>query len=181
MMKSSEIAVRAHAQRATSRFCKIDCDGNCRLDFEEFHGLLPRQVRAANGMDRVREWFDEADVDSNGTLSIDEFFAWSLVKHTNGHGTGGPGGGPVGGSASGPSGNDDGLAGPPSLRAICSSFDVPPTGVLDYGQFERLCRSVGFGARMHTRSSAHSTKAREACFHTIRSRHSSCDGARRAR
>jgi len=136
MMRSSEIAVRLNAHRAHSRFAEVDIDGDLRLDFEEFFSLLPRRVRDGHGMDTVREWFRAADSDCNGSLSINEFFVWSIAEgHKHSAGAHSP------------------------LYEAFARFDASQrssqyAGSLDYIEFENLCTSVGFGP--HTYEIFHS-------------------------
>jgi Ca2+-binding EF-hand superfamily protein len=62
----------------TARFAECDADGDQQLDFDEFQAMLPHRVRELHRTSEIRQWFDAADTDNSGTLSISEFFTWSL-------------------------------------------------------------------------------------------------------
>ena len=117
---------RHDTQRAKMRFQEADRDGDQSLGFEEFYStIFPRSVREANGVDTIREWFNAADTDGNATLSINEFFVWTLRHAASKHGA-------------------------PSLQTLCERFDLQRNGSLDLLEFETLCKSVGFGAHAAT-------------------------------
>lgn len=59
-------------------FAEVDTNGDQKLSFEEFYCMLPRQLVDRFSTDLIREWFDQADDDCSGYLSIDEFFKWSI-------------------------------------------------------------------------------------------------------
>jgi len=108
-----------------ARFAEHDLDCNQRLDFEEFYGMQPRKLQDAYGADEIRRWFDKADLDGDGTVSIDEFFLWSL-------------------------GNAALHNGASSISAAFAKYDADKTGCLDAREFERACKDMGFGVVAHS-------------------------------
>lgn len=71
-----------NCKRDALRFAEADinCDG--RLTFEEFLSMQPPTLREEHTHDEMREWFSLADTDGNGTISLNEWFSWSLSKET---------------------------------------------------------------------------------------------------
>ena len=82
--------------------------------------LFPRKVRETNGVTTIRGWFDAADKDNSQSLSVNEFFVWTLQNAASEHGA-------------------------RTLRAICETFDTNRSGTLDRLQFQKLCWSIGYG------------------------------------
>ena len=74
------------AQASLLRFSDADADGNMRLDFDEFHAMLPVEVRDEFDSAQLRAWFDAADLDGSGELSMSEYFVWTLRNATETHG-----------------------------------------------------------------------------------------------
>jgi len=56
-------------------FQKWDVDGSQTIDFGEFLRMQSSEVRRKFSDREIREWFDEADLDGNGVLDANEFFA----------------------------------------------------------------------------------------------------------
>lgn len=102
-----------------SLFAGEDRDGNVKLDFEEFVAMQPLRIREANTVEEMRQWFELADDDGNGTLSINEFFKWSLGRSPLQHGSA-------------------------ILQAIFAKFDKNSGGSLDSAEFKRMAREMGF-------------------------------------
>ena len=50
------------------------------LTFDEFLSMQPKTVRQEHSEEEVRAWFDAVDLDGSGTLSVNEFFLWTLQK-----------------------------------------------------------------------------------------------------
>ena len=89
------------------------------LDWEEFYAMQPRKLREQFSAKEIRAWFDAADSDGNGVLSISEFFIYSL----------------------------SGLGerfGASSLEQMFAKFDETGTGSLDVIEFEKLAAAFGF-------------------------------------
>jgi len=70
--------------------------------------------------DEIHRWFVAADLDGNGTLSIDEYFKWSLSKSSTFHGE-------------------------KAILGMFRQYDKDGSGLLDAVEFEKVCRDVGFG------------------------------------
>ena len=68
------------------RFAEVD-DGDQELDFEEFLAMMPRLIRKTHSTEEIRVWFDSADVDGSGLLSINEYFKWTLAMNATQHGS----------------------------------------------------------------------------------------------
>ena len=80
-----------------------------------------KDVRDAFGAEEIRVWFDAADVDRDGTLSIFEFFRWSAAKASKRHGA-------------------------EMLESAFHVYDKDSTGHLDAIEFEKVCTDLGFGS-----------------------------------
>ena len=63
---------------AAIAFMDADVDGNHQLSYEEFQQLVPANMRASLSEEDIREIFDSADLDGSGTISMDEYFLWTL-------------------------------------------------------------------------------------------------------
>ena len=42
--------------------------------------MQPRAIREQYSTDEIRTWFLQADSDGNGSLSVNEFFRWSMAN-----------------------------------------------------------------------------------------------------
>ena len=107
-------------QKDALRFAEADKDGNNALDWDEFLDMQPSRIRECHSDDEIRKWFQEADVDGNGTVSINEFFLWSLQRQT--------------------------LSSTEGLRAIFAEYDTDGSGEVDLREFQRIADDLGFGA-----------------------------------
>ena len=121
-MKSQSSKLALSLQRDALRFAEADADGNMDLSFEEFVNMQPHKVRETHGEAVLREWFDAADTDHSGTVSINEFLIWSLAKEQA------------------RSGDDSGL------RAMFSVYDKDGSGTVDSREFAKICDDIGFGS-----------------------------------
>lgn len=124
---------RAATQRAfqndviilSTRFAETaKLEGDMKLDFEEFYAMMPDGIRRTNSSADVRVWFEAADKNHDGVVSIDEFFLWSLGASAVMHGA-------------------------QPLADVFAKFDRDKTGFLDAREFDKVCEEVGFGASSH--------------------------------
>lgn len=120
-MKSSSSKLALSLQRDALRFAEADVDGNLDLSFEEFVEMQPQKVREQHGVETLRGWFEAADTDNSGTVSINEFLIWSLAKEQT------------------RTGDDSGL------RALFSVYDKDGSGTVDCREFQNICDEIGFG------------------------------------
>ena len=59
-------------------FANVDVDNSHGLTFEEFIGIIPPHIRAQHTEETLREAFNMADVNSDGVVSREEYFFWTL-------------------------------------------------------------------------------------------------------
>ena len=59
-------------------FINADIDSNRKLDFEEFKNLVPIGLRLQHTDGTLEELFNMADLDSDGEVSQEEYFFWTL-------------------------------------------------------------------------------------------------------
>jgi hypothetical protein len=69
-------------EKVKQRFQHFDLDGNNSLDYTEFKKMCAKLMNAKNTGDiaepRIKRWFKEADADSSGVVSFEEFVLWYL-------------------------------------------------------------------------------------------------------
>ena len=102
-------------------WAEYDLDGNQELEFDEFYAMQPSRIREKFGMDAIRKWFDVADSNGNGKLSVNEYFAWSLRNAMQ---------------------VEDASMG---LAVAFKKYDHDGTGELDATEFTSVCHDLGFG------------------------------------
>lgn len=54
-------------------FTRFDHDQSQSLDFDEFLAMQPPEVRYSESVETIKGWFDAADLDGDGVLSVNEF------------------------------------------------------------------------------------------------------------
>ena len=113
-----------HTQLLTRLGVCIHDPGNQKLDFEEFLAMQPHRVRQQFAGEDIRRWFDAADANGDGVLSINEFFCWSLTNASRKHGSA-------------------------ALEEVFARYDKDNTGFLDSIEFTRAASEMGFGAMAH--------------------------------
>jgi len=106
-------------QEVARAFLQADKDGDWRLLFDEFLLVVPAALRAKCSTDELRDLFSVVDSDGNGSVSIDEFYVWTLsfLKTSKG------------------SGLDD----------VFLRYDKRRIGALNAIEFARAAEDVGFG------------------------------------
>ena len=104
-------------------FYSADINGDQKLDFAEFCSVVPQDLKEATGMKGVRELFDSVDTDRNGSISLDEFFIWTLQYIEQQTGTG--------------------------LEVFFRRYDTNREGSLDAREFAQAAEDLGFGPVAH--------------------------------
>ena len=118
---AAERSFRRDTGTTGRRFAEYDTDGNMELDFDEFYAMLPVSLRDEWAAADVRTWFDAADLDGNDTLSLHEFWLWSISSAAQHHGAS-------------------------TLEAVLERYDTDKTGALDAMQFDKMAYDTGLGA-----------------------------------
>ena len=140
----------SHTMKSFTRFSEYDADGSQTLDWEEFYAMQPKRVRDTHTAADIRkasaqrscglllkarvvsplqphfdslalQWFEAADTDGDGSLSINEFFVWSLTHAATKHGA-------------------------VTLQSIFERYDKDGSGLLEKAEFDRAAAEMGFGA-----------------------------------
>lgn len=83
--------------------------------------MQPKRIRDKYNTQDIRAWFDEADIDNNGSLSINEYFRWAVCRTSA-------------------------QVGMTMLMTAFQRYDRDKTGQLDYKEFAKACRDMGFGS-----------------------------------
>jgi hypothetical protein len=116
-----ERQIRRQTRAAGRRFAEHDLDGSKELDFDEFYCMLPYSLREERSVSELRQCFSDADSNGNGTLSINEFWLWSMSTAGQTHVV-------------------------KTLEDLLRRYDTDKTGVLNELQFERMCMETGFAS-----------------------------------
>jgi Ca2+-binding EF-hand superfamily protein len=121
-MHSAAAHISLNLQRDSLRFAEADADGNLDLTFSEFVKMQPAEVRTRFDEETLRGWFEAADTDGDGVVSVNEFLLWSLAKEAGRNG------------------------GHERIRALFSRQDRNGSGMVDLREFQAICDGIGFGA-----------------------------------
>ena len=105
-------------------FQEADVNEDHELDWEEFYDALPFRVKEGHPQETIRSWFDTADLDRNGKVSLGEFVHWSLTAASLVTGT----------AVTKLFGRHSGTANPTQLDEI---------------QFTKCANALGFGRQAH--------------------------------
>jgi Ca2+-binding EF-hand superfamily protein len=118
-------AIINESRDAARRFADSDVDGDQTLSFAQFYDMQPPGLREKFPESTFQAWFDSADLNRSGVLTIDQVFLWTLenacVKH-----------------------------GEDAMRTLFTRYDPDRSGVLDAFEFEKVCDDLGFGLASHT-------------------------------
>jgi len=117
--EDTELRSISLSRDAAMAFLEADIDGDKELTFDEFMSIAPAELKASLRGRTMKELFDRIDRNGNGTISLDEFFIWSLGFISNHTGTG--------------------------LEAIFRKYDKDGGGVLDAAEFDMVAEDLGFG------------------------------------
>ena len=82
--------------------------------------MMPKHVREEHPASVIKQWFDLADADGSGSISVNEFFLWTLGTSAIKYGVN-------------------------SLKAAFEKYDRDKTGQLDLREFSRAADEMGFG------------------------------------
>lgn len=91
---------------------------------ESWYAGPARGIRAARSPDELRAWYNAADVNGDGVISINEFFTWALQNTSSVHG----------GAA---------------LERAFKRYDKDNSGQLNFAEFEKAACKMGFGTAAH--------------------------------
>ena len=76
--KKRQADMNLDTQEQAMRFAEYDENGDCKLDWDEFYAMQPKHLRSQFSPQVIRSWFDAADINGDGVLSINEFFLWTM-------------------------------------------------------------------------------------------------------
>ena len=104
-------------------FIHADINDDQELDLDEFTNALPEAVRSKHNTETIKKWFDSADEDKNGMVSLYEFVQWSMQAAS--------------------------LATGKSAVELFQKYDRDRTGTLDRNEFVMGAKELGFGEYAH--------------------------------
>ena len=104
-------------------FQKADVDNDGELDFDEFSQMMFNLTGTEWTYSQLQSWFEAMDTDGDGHISQDEFFYYSL-RDAQQHSS-------------------------MNLNDTFASLDSDGSGFINYQEFQRGCRSFGFGEISH--------------------------------
>lgn len=100
-----------------------DTNGDQKLSFDEFLGVVPKDMMESYEMSQIEKLFNSVDRDGSGYITLDEFFVWTLsfVQQNTGNG----------------------------LDAFFRKYDANNEGSLDAREFALAAEDLGFGPVAH--------------------------------
>ena len=111
------------SRNAAIAFYRGDKNGDEKLDFDEFCSIAPESLRANASEHDLRLLFDSIDLDKNGSVTLDEFFVWTLSYVNDFMGAG--------------------------LESVFNRYDASNEGALDSREFAQAAEDMGFGPLAH--------------------------------
>ena len=108
------------AREAAMAFIEADLNGDHQLTFEEFKLAVPERMKKKESLATLEHLFSVADADSNGYVTMHEYFMWVLTVAVQGTGTG--------------------------LEAVFRRYDRNNEGNLDAREFAMACEDMGESA-----------------------------------
>ena len=106
------------ADLAFARVCLSQHTG-LRPRLDEFLKMLPQHTVESHSKSEIRTWFNAADTDHSGKLSVSEFFVWSLSSSARKTGSG--------------------------VEGVFRRYDRDGSGRLDELEFTQAVEDMGFG------------------------------------
>ena len=106
------------------RFADADADGLLSLSFDEFVAIMPVGFAELRPRQDLRVWFDSADKDSDGDMSVDDYFLWILDNVARKHGS-------------------------EIVAELFGKYDKDGSGSVNMLEFHRACDASGFGLVGH--------------------------------
>ena len=111
------------SRNAAIAFYRGDKNGDEKLDFDEFRSIAPESLRANAFRARSQAVFDSIDLDKNGSVTLDEFFVWTLSYVNDFMGAG--------------------------LESVFNRYDASNEGAFDSREFAQAAEDMGFGPLAH--------------------------------
>ena len=77
-MNTSSANLQNLIQGSAIAFLDADANDDKKLTYDEFMTIVPEELRKANSEETLRETFQMADANSDGSISLEEYFFWTL-------------------------------------------------------------------------------------------------------
>ena len=108
---------------AAMAFYTGDKNGDMSLDWDEFVSIVPQLLKEEASMNELRHLFESIDIDNNKSITMDEFFIWTLTFIQQQTGSG--------------------------IEAVFRRYDKNHEGSLDAREFAMAAEDMGFGDVAH--------------------------------